>query len=292
MIIRRTFEEQLSELQNDLLRLGRFVEEALGKSIDALIRQDLGLAKEVVAEDDFADDMTTGIQTRTMQLLALQQPMARDLRFVGASMRITVDLERIGDHATAIAKVTRRLAGQSYFKPLVDVPRLGEMARKMVGDALVAFINHDTTLAYQVAGDDDAVDDLCDDLQRELMDKMREDPTLVEQATQLLLVARALERVGDHATNIVENIYYVETGVMRPLAREAHAEHKAANKAAREAEAKRALAGQVVDGLSARELEESQLDGTTRRSPLHPELPAIVESVEELEGHGPHLNGR
>ncbi len=292
MIIRRTFEEQLSELQNDLLRLGRFVEEALGKSIDALVRQDLGLAKQVVTEDDFADDMTTGIQTRTMQLLALQQPMARDLRFVGASMRITVDLERIGDHATAIAKVTRRLAGQSYFKPLVDVPRLGDMARKMVGDALVAFINHDTALAYQVAGDDDAVDDLCDVLQRELMDKMREDSTLVEQATQLLLVARALERVGDHATNIVENIYYVETGVMRPLAREAHAEHKAAIKAARKEKEKRQQASEEADGLWVRELEEKQLEDTTRRSPLHPDLPAVIGSVEDLDGYNQPPNGK
>jgi len=221
--------------------------------------------------------------------------MARDLRFVGASMRITVDLERIGDHATAIAKVTRRLAGQSYFKPLVDVPRLGEMARQMVGDALRAFINHDTTLAYQVAGDDDAVDDLCDVLQRELMDKMREDPTLVEQATQLLLVARALERVGDHATNIVENIYYVETGVMRPLAREAHAEHKAAHKAAREEQEKRQQAGEEADGLSVRELEEKQLEHTTRRSPLHPDLPAIAEPLHEPlhepDGHNPPPSG-
>ena len=225
MIIRRTFEEQLSELQNDMLRLGRFVEEALGKSMDALVRQDLPLAKQVVTDDDFADDMTFGIQTRTMQLLALQQPMARDLRFVGASMRIVVDLERIGDHACDIAKITRRLAGQSFFKPLVDIPQLGELARKMVGDSLQAFINHDTTIALQVASDDDAVDDLCDRLQAELMDKMREDASLVEQATQLLLVARMLERVADHATNIVENIYYVETGQMRPLAREAHEEN-------------------------------------------------------------------
>ena len=186
------------------------------------------LAKQVVTDDDFADDMTFGIQTRTMQLLALQQPMARDLRFVGASMRIVVDLERIGDHACDIAKITRRLAGQSFFKPLVDIPRLGELARKMVGDSLQAFINHDTNLALQVAADDDAVDDLCARLEAELMDKMRVDSSLVEQATQLLLVARMLERVADHATNIVENIYYLETGEMRPLAREAHNEHSAA----------------------------------------------------------------
>lgn len=220
MIIRRSFEEQLQELQNDLLRLGRFVEESLARAMDALERQDLALAKQVVADDDFADDMTFGIQARAMQLLALQQPMARDLRIVGASIRIVIDLERIGDHAVDIAKITRSLAGQSYFKPLVDIPELGRLARTMVGDSLQAFIDHSIEGAYQVVNDDDEVDDLCKHLENELMDKMRDDPTLVEQATKLLLVARMLERVADHATNIVENIYYVETGEMRLLVRE------------------------------------------------------------------------
>lgn len=222
MIIRRTFEDQLDELQSDMLRLGRFVEEAVGKAMDALVRQDLALAKHVADDDDFADDITFGIQARSMQLLALQQPVARDLRVIGASMRIVIDLERIGDHAVDIAKITRSMAGQSFFKPLVDIPLLGQLSRKMVGDSLQAFISHSIEAAVQVARDDDAVDDLCDRLQLELMDKMREDPSLVEQATKLLLVARMLERVADHATNIVEQIYYVETGEMRPLAREEH----------------------------------------------------------------------
>jgi phosphate transport system protein len=270
MIIRRGFEEQLGALQSDLLRLGRFVEESLGKSIDALVRQ----------------DMTLGIQMRTMQLLALQQPMARDLRLVAASMRIVVDLERIGDHATAIAKVTRRLAGQSYFKPLVDIPRLGEMSRKMVGDSLRAFVSHDTALAMQVAADDDGVDELCDYLQRELMDKMRADASLVDQATQLLLVARALERVGDHATNIVENIYYVETGEMRPLAREAHQEHEQALAAQRQArgEAFNGEAAGSVDGSAILESPDHHRDeDDARASGLPSDLPAtLVDSVDEL----------
>ena len=220
MIIRRSFEEQLDELQSDLLRLGRFVEEALGKSIDALVRQDSVLAKQVIADDDYADDMNFGIQSRAMQLLALQQPMARDLRTVGASMRIVIDLERIGDHAVDIAKVARGLAGQTYFKPLVDIPRLGSLSRQMVSDALQAFVSHDQEMALEVARNDDGVDDLCDELQAELIDRMRNDPSLVEQATRLLLVARVLERSADHATNIAEQIYYVETGEMRAMGRE------------------------------------------------------------------------
>lgn len=242
-IIRRTFEDQLDELQNDLLRLGRFVEEALGKALDALVRQDLALAKQVVADDDFADDMNFGIQSRAMQLLALQQPMARDLRIIGSSLRIVIDLERIGDHAVDIARIARGLAGQTFFKPLVDIPRLGQLSRKMVGDSLQAFVSHDMNLAVQVARDDDAVDSLCDQLQAELIDLMRNDASLVEQATKLLLVARVLERSADHATNIVEQIYYVETGDMRPLAREEH-------DAAREAQT-HSVDGHALDDLSA-----------------------------------------
>ncbi len=222
MIIRRNFEEQLSELQEDLIRLGRFVQEAHGKAMDALVRQDLALAKQVIVDDDFADDITFGIMARTTQLLALQQPMARDLRFVAASLKIVTDLERIGDHASDIGKVTRSLAGQSYAKPPVDLPQLSSMACKMVGDALHSFVQHDIKLAVQVARDDDAVDDLCEEIQREMMDVMRSDSSRVEQATRLLLAARALERVADHATNIAEQVYYVETGELRPLAREEH----------------------------------------------------------------------
>ncbi len=222
MIIRRNFEEQLSELQEDLLRLGRFVQDAHGKAMDSLVRQDLPLAKQVINDDDFADDITFGIQARATQLLALQQPMARDLRFVAASIKIATDLERVGDHASDIGKVTRSLAGQSYPRPPVDLPQLSAMALKMVGNSLQAFVQHDIKSAVQVARDDDAVDDLCDQIQRQMMDVMRSDATRVEQATRLLLVARALERVADHATNIAEQVYYVETGEMRPLAREEH----------------------------------------------------------------------
>ena len=222
MIIRRNFEDQLAELQEDLLRLGRFVQEAHGKAMDSLVRQDLALAKQVINDDDFADDITFGIQARATQIFALQQPMARDLRFITASLKIVIDLERIGDHASDIGKVTRSLAGQSYPKPPVDLPHLSTLALKMVGDSLRAFVQHDIKLAVQVARDDDAVDDLCDEIQAEMMDVMRSDSSRVEQATRLLLVARALERVADHATNIAEQVYYVETGEMRPLAREEH----------------------------------------------------------------------
>jgi len=222
MIIRRNFEDQLSELQAELLRLGRFVTDAHGKAMDALVRQDLPLAKSVIGDDDIADDLTFAIQSLGMQLLALQQPMARDLRSIASGLRIVVDLERIGDHAVDIAKITRTLAGYAGLKLPADLPRLSQMASQMVGDSLQAFVQRDALLARQVARDDDAVDDLCEEIQRELMDRMRQDPANVDGATRLLLVARSLERVADHATNIAEHVYYVETGEMRHLAREEH----------------------------------------------------------------------
>lgn len=220
--IRKTFNDQLLDLQNDMVRLGRFVEEALAQAMDALIRQDETLAIKVLDADDLADDLNFEIQTRAMQLLALQQPMARDLRLIACTIRIVIDLERIGDHAVDIARLVRSLAAEPYFKPLVDIAKLGELARKMLNGALVAVVHHDTRQAIQVARDDDEVDELCDNLQEELLQQMRRNPALVDQATRLLLVARTLERVADHATNIAEQMYYIETGEMRPLGREEH----------------------------------------------------------------------
>ncbi|RYG57871.1 hypothetical protein EON80_27760, partial [bacterium] len=135
-------------------------------------------------------------------------------------LKIVVDLERIGDHACDIAKVTRSLAGQG--RPPAELAKLSGMACKMVGDSLQSFVQHDTKQAVQVARDDDAVDDLCDEVQRNMIDLMRADSSRVEHSTRFLIIARSLERVADHATNIAEQVYYVETGEMRNLAREEH----------------------------------------------------------------------
>lgn len=222
MTIRYNFEEQLSDLQEELLRLGRFVQEAHGRAIDAVMRGDLALAEKTVDDDDVADDMAFSIQTRATQILALQQPMARDLRFVASSLKIAVDLERIGDHASEIAKVTRVLGAPNSLRPPANLNQLSILARKMVDDALQAFVKHDSQLAIQIARDDDAVDDLCDEVEEAMLDQMRTDPARVEVATRLLLAARALERVADHATNVAEQVYYVETGQWRALGREEH----------------------------------------------------------------------
>ncbi len=217
--VRKSFEEQLQELQDDLLRMGRFVEGAVAKAMKALVNQNVALANEVIREDDIADDLDVEIMTKAMKLLALQQPMARDLRIIGTAMKIVTDLERIGDHAVDIAKMARILASEPYFKPLVDIPRLAQMALGMVHDALQAYVNRDIDLAIQVCKDDDKVDELYESLFAELVDYMKGDPSLVEQATYLLFVAYFLERIADHATNAAEFTYFAEVGKLEQLAR-------------------------------------------------------------------------
>ncbi|MCS7225063.1 MAG: phosphate signaling complex protein PhoU [Armatimonadetes bacterium] len=216
---RKSFEEQIQELQEDLLRMGRFVEGAVAKAMRALVQQNIQLANEVVREDDIADDLDIEIETKAMRLLALQQPMARDLRIIGTALKIVTDLERIGDHAVDIAKLSRVLAGQTFFKPLVDLSRLADLALGMVHGALQAYINRDIELAIQVCRDDDQVDEAYENLFAELVEHMMKDPNLVAQATYLLFVAYFLERVADHATNMAERVYYMETGRLEQLAR-------------------------------------------------------------------------
>ena len=153
-----------------------------------------------------------------MRLLALQQPLARDLRAIAAGLRITADLERVGDYSKDIAKVARRLVDQPYFKPLEDIPKMAEVAREMLRLAIRCFVDRDLDLARQVAEMDNEMDALWKALRDELMDFMRRDPQYVHQATHLLLVARYLERIGDHTVNVVERVNYVETGRLEHLA--------------------------------------------------------------------------
>ncbi len=219
IMARKSFEEQIQELQDDLLRMGRFVEGAVAKAMKALVHQDVRLANEVIREDDIADDLDIEIETKAMRLLALQQPMARDLRIIGTALKIVTDLERIGDHAVDIAKLARILSTHTYFKPLVDIPKLAGLALGMVHASLQAYVNRDIELAIQVCRDDDQVDTLYESLFSELVEYMMKDPHLVEQATYLLFVAYFLERVADHATNMAERVYYMETGRLEQLAR-------------------------------------------------------------------------
>jgi phosphate transport system protein len=209
---RQGFNQELEILRREILEMGTRVEEAIGQSILSLTKQDLELAKRVMAGDDAIDQMESDIEDKCMVLIARQQPLARDLRIIGTGLKITTDLERVGDHAFDIGKITLSIGKQPLIKPLVDIPRMSAMAQKMLKDSLVAYINLDMALAEQVCADDDAVDDLYHQTFRELLTYMMEDPTTIKQATQLLFVARYLERVADHATNIAEWVIYLVTG--------------------------------------------------------------------------------
>lgn len=210
--IRTAFRDELSELRDTVLRMATFVEGMLARSLEALVNQDAVLAEEVRRSDDVADRLDMQIEQQCIRLLALQQPLARDLRAVTASLRIAADLERIGDYSKDIAKATVVLAPEPYHWPLEDIPAMGRLVGEMVRTALRCFVDRNLDLAREVALQDKQVDEVWRRLRDQLMEHMREDPRHVSQATYLLLVARYLERIGDHTVNVVERVNYMETG--------------------------------------------------------------------------------
>ncbi|HCC33868.1 MAG TPA: phosphate transport system regulatory protein PhoU, partial [Clostridiales bacterium] len=201
---RSTFLADLQELENAMLKMGSLVEEAIARAIDSLVRQDNELARSVIQGDDRIDALQLEIEDRCLRLIALQQPLARDLRFIGTALKIVTDLERIADHAADIAQVALRLSGEPYIKPLIDIPRMAELARGMLRDSLTAYVQEDVDLAYSMADRDSQVDSLYNQVFRELLVFMMEDPRTIPQATRLLMVAQYLERVADHVTNLGE----------------------------------------------------------------------------------------
>lgn len=210
--MRQSYEKELETLRLEILRMGELVSQAIEDAVQSLAKQDEQLARKVIAGDDAIDQMEVDIEDRCMVLIARQQPMARDLRIIGTGLKITTDLERMGDHAFDIAKVTVRLANQPLIKPLVDIPRMARMAQKMLADSLEAYMKMDIALAEKVCLADNEVDDLYQQVFRELLTYMMEDPRTIGQATQLIFVGRYLERIADHATNIAEWVIYLVTG--------------------------------------------------------------------------------
>ena len=216
--IRQAFDEQLAQLEQRLLEMGAFVEDMLEKAVRALAEQDVNLAREVIRSDDIADDMDLEIEQRCMRLLALQQPMSRDLRTIGTVMKVIADVERIGDYSVDIAKAAVKLASTEYFKPLVDIPRMAELARAMLRQALEALVKGDLEMVHRVVDEDDDVDKMWYGLLQEIEDIMQQHPEVVPQATALLLVARYLERIADHTVNVAERVAYMQTGRFEHLA--------------------------------------------------------------------------
>ncbi len=207
----------LEDLTADVVRMATMAGQAINASVEALKGLDVALAERVVAADDEIDRLHLDLENRCMRLIALQQPMASDLRTIAAVFAITIDLERLADHAEGIAKCVTRLAGQPLLKPLIDIPRMEGMVQAMLRDATVAFERRDRALAEAVAHRDDEVDALRSQVFRELLTYMISDPRNIPRALELLLVAQHLERAADHVTNIGERVIYMVTGELREL---------------------------------------------------------------------------
>lgn len=214
MEIRTDFHKRLKEIQDELLLMGNMVEKAITGSMEALKKRDLKLAQRVIDGDVKINEKRFNIEETCIQLIATQQPMAGDLRSIICVLNIITDLERIGDHAEGVAKIAVLTGDEPPLKPLIDLPRMAEKAVGMLHRSLEAFINCDVETARQIIAEDDEVDNLYDQVFRELLTFMAEDPKILTRATRLLWVAHNLERSADRVTNICERVVFSVTGKM------------------------------------------------------------------------------
>ncbi len=221
---RHHFEEELQALKNRLLTMGALVEERAHQAVKALINRSQEAAEHIIASDKEVNDLQIDIDDRCLKLLATQTPLASDLRLITSAMKINSDLERIGDQAVNIAENVLKLLPQPPLKPLIDIPRMAEIAQQMTRDALDSFVRRDVALAREVLRRDDEVDNLKDQVFRELLTYMMADPGTIQRALALILISRNLERIADHATNIAEDvIFLVEAKDVRHHHQEAEA---------------------------------------------------------------------
>ena len=210
-------DQQLNGLEQEVGILAGNVEKAILRAVDALKRRDLEASRQVVQEDDYIDQKRFEIEDRCVDLIATQQPMARDLRAIIALLHIVVELERMGDYAEGIAKISLMMGDTPPLKPLIDIPRMAEKATAMLRDSMDSLITRDVVKAHQVCQDDDHVDELYDQVYRELLLFMIQDPHTIQRATYLLWVAHDLERIADRATNIAERVIFLVTGKMTEI---------------------------------------------------------------------------
>ena len=208
----RHFDEELKLLKERLLRMAARAEEAIARSIKSLVNREPPLAEKVIEQDPLIDTLEIEIDEQCLKLLALRQPIAVDLRFITSAMKINSQLERIGDQAVNIAERALELVKEPLLKPLIDIPRLATLAQRMVKDSLDAFVNKDAALARSVCESDDEVDNLNDQIFRELLTYMMQDTSTINRAVHLVLIGRHLERIADHATNITEDVIYFVKG--------------------------------------------------------------------------------
>ena len=211
-MLRHSFEQALKQLQDDVLVLGDRVEKAILDSVQALKERDVEASQRVLAEDRVIDALRYRLESDALTLIATQQPMAGDMRTLAAALFITNELERIGDYAKGISRINIRIGDEPLIKPLIDIPRMAEIAQDMVHRSLRAFVLRDVELAHAVIGMDEQVDALNDQVYSELLTLLFADVKRIRQANLLLMAAHNLERAADRATNICERVIYCVTG--------------------------------------------------------------------------------
>lgn len=216
-MVRADFDQQLSALQQEVEVLAGIVEKSINRAVDALKRRDLEESQRVIQDDDYIDQKRFEIEERCIDLIATQQPMARDLRVIIALLHIVVELERMGDYAEGIAKISIAMGDSPPLKPLIDIPRMAEKATEMLRDSIDCLLNRDLVKAHQVCQADDEVDELYDQVYRELLLFMIQDPQTIQRATYLLWVSHDLERIADRATNIAERVIFLVTGKLTEI---------------------------------------------------------------------------
>lgn len=213
-MVNTSLELNINTLKNYTITMMEKCEAAVGKSVEAMIKRDLELAKQVIEEDDEIDMLREYIRDRSIELMALRQPMARDLRYIYALGSIAIELERIGDYAVNIAKEQLKIGNEEYIKELVDIPKMARGCREMILEAKKALEENDEKLAYVVALKDDNIDKLYECIHEDCINVMDKEHTAIKQGVRLLFVGRYLERIGDHTTNICEKIIYAVNGEM------------------------------------------------------------------------------
>ena len=210
--MRNRFDRQLVQLNNELIEMGGMIEKAISDTVKALVNQDIELASNVIEYDEEIDHQEREIEQLCLKLLLQQQPVAKDLRLISAALKMITDMERIGDHAADISELTIQMAGKPYVKELEHIKAMAKESMVMLVDSIEAYVNLDLTKARKVIAQDDVVDDLFIKVKSELINLIHRNADAGEQETDLLMVAKYLERIGDHATNISEWVIYYITG--------------------------------------------------------------------------------
>jgi phosphate transport system protein len=216
-LIREHFAQKILDVKHKVLKMGDLVENIIDTAVTSFKEQNLDLAREVIEKDDEIDQLELEIEKECIMLLALQHPLAKDLRTIASVLKIITDLERMGDNAVNIAKVILEIGNEPITKPLVDITRMADIAQEMIKMSLDAFVNEDIALAEKAAKRDEEVDSLYETVINDILNNITENKGLLKQGTKLLFLGRYLERIADHSTNICERTIYMITGELKEI---------------------------------------------------------------------------